>query len=503
MSNNDFLKKYSLKIKSLNPSVSTGMDDWNILEKRMDHLDRQRKRRYVFFFILLGLVFILGGNYLYEIYSSNSKNADTSNAVAETIQNNKDKTINSASELTDHLPSNVETTENAQPDTFVKIKEVSGGALNKDVKYTLKRNIHKKLRKVNLTLLTYDNTVLAEKDMSTKDDQIKEKSLFDNLSGGENIKLFDNNEVKNQAQVENDISKFNYSFITVDALKSQDLKIMKRKNEVNIVFPPVIATPVKKIKYFVKIDGGPIYNLNSMTTDMSGPLIFTSHEVSKNMGFQNSFHFQLAPNDKWKFNIGINRSQFTHHGSHTASLRLMDGICLNPGSNDPKEYVFSYVVTNGRSSSTVNLRLSEENPGSPLDSTDVFKIDMSMHKKTVSWSIPITIERELFSTRDWSVFAKGGLNFGFSSYSNETITHFSESCANLCFNHGFSPSVSNQKSNQLNTGIILGTSVEWHLSPKISLVFNPEINTRIQMSQENHNNSNKWGINLGALYRIK
>jgi len=191
MSNNDFLKKYSLKIKSLNPSVSTGMDDWNRLEKRMDHLDRQRKRRYVFFFILLGLVFILGCNYLYEIYSSNSKNADTSNAVAETIQNNKDKTINSASELTDHLPSNVETTENAQPDTFVKIKEVSGGALNKDVKYTLKRNMLKKLRKVNLTLLTYDNTVLAEKDMSTKDDQIKEKSLFDNLSGGENIKLFD------------------------------------------------------------------------------------------------------------------------------------------------------------------------------------------------------------------------------------------------------------------------------------------------------------------------
>jgi len=503
MSNNDFLKKYSLKIKSLNPSVSTGMDDWNRLEKRMDHLDRQRKRRYVFFFILLGLVFILGCNYLYEIYSSNSKNADTSNAVAETIQNNKDKTINSASELTDHLPSNVETTENAQPDTFVKIKEVSGGALNKDVKYTLKRNMLKKLRKVNLTLLTYDNTVLAEKHMSTKDDQIKEKSLFDNLSGGENIKLFDNNEVKNQAQVENDISKFNYSFITVDALKSQDLKIMKRKNEVNIVFPPVISTPVKKIKYFVKIDGGPIYNLNSMTTDMSGPLIFTSHEVSKNMGFQNSFHFQLAPNDKWKFNIGINRSQFTHHGSHTASLRLMDGICLNPSSNDPKEYVFSYVVTNGRSSSTVNLRLSEENPGSPLDSTDVFKIDMSMHKKTVSWSIPITIERELFSTRDWSVFAKGGLNFGFSSYSNETITHFSESCANLCFNHGFTPSVSNQKSNQLNTGIILGTSVEWHLSPKISLVFNPEINTRIQESQENHNISNKLGINLGALYRIK
>lgn len=127
------------------------------------------------------------------------------------------------------MPSNVETTENAQPDTFVKIKEVSGGALNKDVKYTLKRNMLKKLRKVNLTLLTYDNTVLAEKDMSTKDDQIKEKSLFDNLSGGENIKLFDNNEVKNQAQVENDISKFNYSFITVDALKSQDLKIMKRK----------------------------------------------------------------------------------------------------------------------------------------------------------------------------------------------------------------------------------------------------------------------------------
>ena len=126
-----------------------------------------------------------------------------------------------------------------------------------------------------------------------------------------------------------------------------------------------------------------------------------------------------------------------------------------------------------------------------------------MHRKTVSWSIPITIERKLFSAGDWSIFAKGGLNFDFVSNSNETITHFSESCVNLCFSQGFTPSVSNQKSNQLNTGIILGTSVEWHLSPKISLVFNPEINTRIQESQENHNTSNKLGINLGALYRIK
>ena len=196
---------------------------------------------------------------------------DRSNAVAETIQNNKDKTINSASELTDHLPSNVETTENAQPDTFVKIKEVSGGALNKDVKYTLKRNMLKKLRKVNLTLLTYDNTVLAEKDMSTKDDQIKEKSLFDNLYGGENIKFFDNNDVTKQASDENDISKLNFSFISIDALKSQDVKIMKRKNEVNIVFPPVIATPVNKMKYFVKIDGGPIYNLNLSLIHISEP----------------------------------------------------------------------------------------------------------------------------------------------------------------------------------------------------------------------------------------
>ncbi|MBK8698754.1 MAG: hypothetical protein IPN29_04145 [Saprospiraceae bacterium] len=505
MSKNSFLKKYSIKIKALNPGDSTAIDDWNILEKRMNHLDRKRKRRYVFFFILFGLVFILGGSYLYERFSSTLKNNDTSIPIAEKIQNKKNKTFNSAPDFGDHLPSNVEMTENVQPGIFTKIKEAGVDAPMKDVKYTLKRNKNKKQHNINHTQLPHDNKVFAEKDKNTLQDNndLKEKSSFDNSTDIENIKLFDNNDMANQAQDENDISKLNFSLISVDALKSQELKIIKRKNEVNVVLQPLISVHKYRMKYFVKIDGGPIYNLNTKSTFMSGPLVFTSHEESKNMGFQNSIHFQLTPNNKWKFNAGITRSQFMCQRSHIASLRLMDGICLNPDSNDPKEYFFSYVVANGKSTSEVNLRLSEENPGSPFDSTDVFKIEMGMHKKTVSWSIPITIERELFSTGDWAVFAKGGLNFGFASYSNETITHFSESCANLCFIHGFSPVVSSQKSNQLNTGMILGTSLEWHLSPKIRLVFNPEINTGINMSKGDHNNSNKWGINLGASYQIK
>ena len=59
-----------------------------------------------------------------------------------------------------------------------------------------------------------------------------------------------------------------------------------------------------------------------------------------------------------------------------------------------------------------------------------------------------------------------------------------------------------QKSNQLTTGIILGSSVEWKVSRKISLVFNPEMNINIKMSPVDHNSA-KWGVNLGAMYKIQ
>lgn len=505
MSNSNFLREYSQKIKALQPNVSASASDWDLLENRMNHLDRNRKRRYVFFFILLALGFVLGGIYLYELKSGANNHPDVSGTVVETIRKNTDVEQNPSTESTANLKDSDSIEEYGKYDTFAKINRPTDRLSNNDVKYTLKSVLNKKQSKVKHTPLPDNKTAFPENVISSEHGKvdIREKSTIDIHSAIEDIKLPDFNKEIKWIQIESDISKLNPTLSSVDGLVSEEVFTIRSKKSLNIVFPKVKSVSINSMKYFVKIDGGLITATDANSTGMSGPLVFTGHEVTKNMGFQNSINLQIAPNDKWKYSVGVNRSQFMHHGSHTASLRLMDGVCLNPTSSDPKEYAFSYIVTNGRSSSTINLKLSEEHPGAPLDSTEVFQIDMGMHIKTVSWAIPITAERKLYSKGDWSFFAKGGISLGFASYSKEEITHFSESCANLCFNQGFSPTVSSQKSNQIATGIILGTSAEWHLSPKISLVVNPEMNTNIKMLNGEHNGSLKWGLNMGALYLLK
>ncbi|MBK6563757.1 MAG: hypothetical protein IPG18_00850 [Saprospiraceae bacterium] len=504
MSDINFLRAYSNKIKALHTNDSASASDWDQLENRMNQLDRNRKRRYVFFLILLALGFVLGGIYLYELKSGAYSQPDVSVTVVETIRKNTDEEQNLSTKPTANLKDSDRIEEYGKYDTFANIKCALGNTSNQKRKSTVKIIKNKKQNKEkqtyalenNMTFPTLENTKKHPNEVN-----FKEESLFDQPVINKLI-LADDGKKLSQVQSEIGSSTLNFYIKAVASLKSRDLQMIKQKNELNIVFPQAIASSVHRMKYFVKIDGGPLYTINSKPTDMPGPLVFASQEASKNMGFQNSLNFQLAPNDKWKFNLGINRSQLIHHGSHTASLTIMDGVCLNPNSNEPKEYAFSYVVTNGRTSSTVNLLLSEENPGSPLDSNDVFKIVMGMHKKTLNWAIPITIERKLYSLGELSIFAKGGIALGFASNSRDIVTHFSESCANLCFNHGFSPIVYSQKSNQLTTGIILGSSVEWKVSRKISLVFNPEMNINIKMSPVDHNSA-KWGVNLGAMYKIQ
>lgn len=502
MSDNNFLRAYSDKIKALQTNDSGSASDWDQLESRMNHLDKKRRRRYVFFF-LLALGFVLGSIYLYELKSGANNQPDDSVTVVETIRKNTGQ-YNPSIKPTAKLKDSVCIEEYDKYDMFANIRIALGNTSTQEGKSTIKitKNIKQNKDKQtfalenNMTFPTHDNTKKHPNEVN-----FNEESLFD-LPVINKLKIGNDGKKLSQVQSEVGTSTLNFYIKSVASLKSKGLQMIKQKNELNIVFPQVIAKSLHRMKYSVKIDGGPLHTINSKPTEMSGPLVFASQEASKNMGFQNSLNFQLAPNDKWKFNIGINRSQFIHHGSHTASLTILDGICLNPNSNEPKEYAFSYVVTNGRSSSTVNLRLSEENPGSPLDSNDVFKIEMGMHKKTISWAMPITIERKLYSIGELSLFAKGGIALGFASKSRDIVTHFSESCANLCFNHGFSPIVYSQKSNQLTTGIILGSSVEWKVSRKISLVFNPEMNINIKMTQGDHNSA-KWGVNLGAMYQIQ
>jgi len=505
MADKKFLKEYSNKIKALNPSGLTAKDDWDILEKRMNLLERRRRRRYVLLFVLIFLSMILTGKYVYDQYISTSTQVVSLNPVPENIHD------------TDHLQKS-EVLRHLKIDENKIIQSRTQTSENEDGKYYGATNLGIKNKKESRLLIAQTNfkhTQLSD----TKSSVVKDKSLTnqedelfiisDKLKAMihpslESDHLQENAKATESVQNESELSGTRSKFALLTGLPYKEFKLNQKERTNRINFAEIEPIPAHKIRYFVKIDGGPISTIFQKNTGMiDNTLIFPSHEVTKNIGFHNGLSLQIAPNEKWKFGFGVNRSQLMQHASHIATLRLMDGICLNPNSSDPKEYAFKYNVTNGRSSSIINLKLSEENPGTPLDSLEVFKIEMGMHRKTVRWSIPITMERKVYSKNNWTLFAKSGVSLGFASNRIENITHYSESCPNLCFNHEFIPSVLPQESSQIMLGIILGTSLEWQLSPSISLVLNPEINFGTNLLPEKIDKNIIGSLNVGALYQIK
>ena len=51
MSDNNFLDKYSEKIKALNPNDDTAGADWDFVEKRLNDQDNKRRRIFLLIFL--------------------------------------------------------------------------------------------------------------------------------------------------------------------------------------------------------------------------------------------------------------------------------------------------------------------------------------------------------------------------------------------------------------------------------------------------------------------
>lgn len=506
MSDNNFLNKYSTKIKALNPNDSTAGADWTLMEMRLEAQDKKRRRRYLFLFVFILLLVGLVGKYVYDQNKNLIKQGDHI-PVASSIQNNNDlrhaQVNKEASDSENDINDDVKVLGSTSK-RFEKDEPGNKNVVNKTVEPDVKKLKNK--GKYILSFNAHNGIGVTGKEIEQKmsDSYFADEIMTALQPSNENVNI---NEKKTDTSIITNDRTYSKSSPTLEILTLREadrFTAVQSNKSVQITFPEIRTKSPSKIKYFLKIDGGPIMTTHSGSPEMMpGMLNFSTHTMSKDVGIQTGLSLQLVSNAKWKFGVGVTRSVLNYHTSHKASLRLMDGICLNPNSPDPKEYVFTYNVTNGRSSSMVNLRLSEENPGTPLDSTEVFNIEMGMHKKTVSWAIPITAERVIYTKGDWSIFSKAGIALGFASKIKEDISHFSESCAGLCFNHGFSPSILNQKSNQITTGILLGMSVEWKLNSKFRIVMNPEINFMMSLPSENHNNHTKWGVNIGAMYQIK
>jgi hypothetical protein len=501
MSDNNFLDKYSEKIKALNPNDDTAGADWDFVEKRLNDKDNRRRRIFLLIFLVALLLVAIIGKYIIKL---GDKPIEKVAIPTASIQKNEiQQHIQLSNEVFNPSLSNNEVDHLNENEANIIVAS--------DIKATNKATT-KNFENSNDYIDQFKSSSASNLSSINDEMALSRERVVAPVAGNQHSGFEQAKPEKRRAEdiiiSDEKTSESTYaqqSNITHQLFVIQPRTISSIQNKMpHWIFLPVIKPKSDDaMKYFVKLDVGPIMAKQIGSTELMPDMLnFATYNLSREVGIQTGLSLQLVPNERWKFSVGLNRSQLVSQTSHTAHLRLMDGICLNPYGTEPKEYAFTYNVTNGRTSSTINLRLAEENPGNPLDSSEVFMINMGMHKTTINWAIPMTVERRLFAKGDWSILAKGGLSLGFLSFTKEHIVHFSEACADLCFEHGFMPSLSYKNSNQVSLGFMVGTSLEWKLSPRLNVVFSPELLTKVNLFNNNQYKSIQWGIQLGGAYKI-
>lgn len=215
----------------------------------------------------------------------------------------------------------------------------------------------------------------------------------------------------------------------------------------------------------IGFDAAPAVILQKIGSENVSGLVFPEIPAHPGTGWQAgvSFGFQLRKN--WWLSTGIQHFQQTHQARHQATLRLMDGILLNPNDPGLKEYEFQYAVISSGRPSELTLRLQQQVAGATMPADEPFTLDMKTTRHSTSWRIPLTVERQ-FGAKKWRVFLRGGAMIDFKGRNSVKVTHFTEICQDLCFATGHIPRVQASAAGRNTIGWIAGAGIERQVSPR-------------------------------------
>jgi hypothetical protein len=172
----------------------------------------------------------------------------------------------------------------------------------------------------------------------------------------------------------------------------------------------------------------------------------------------------FEPRKNWRVALGLQHFRQSHAAQHSATLRLMNGVCLNPNDPGLKEYEFNYaLVSGGGDQSDITLRLQQQHIGSTMPMDESFVLDMKTVHRSAAWRVPLSVERR-FGPGRWSGFLRGGAAVEFAEKSNMEVTHFTEACADLCFQSGHVPTIQVSTNPRISVGWLAGAGIERRFS---------------------------------------
>lgn len=254
---------------------------------------------------------------------------------------------------------------------------------------------------------------------------------------------------------------------------------------------PILPKKAQVPRFWLGIEAAPSLFMQKNMGGMPVGLAFPETHPRPGNGWQAGISLAFEPVKNWRVALGIQHFRQTHAAQHAATLRLMDGVCLNPHDPGLKEYQFQYAVVSGGEESNLTLRLQQQDIGSTMPDDEPFTLEMKTIHRSAAWRVPLSIERR-FGTGKWQGFVRGGAVVDFSEKSTVEVTHFTEVCQDLCFQNGHLPSVQASARAGASVGWLAGAGIERRILRRAALRFEP-----FMVGQKG---SMQCGLNLGLLF---
>ncbi|MEO6037791.1 MAG: hypothetical protein ABIQ93_05200 [Saprospiraceae bacterium] len=276
-------------------------------------------------------------------------------------------------------------------------------------------------------------------------------------------------------QVDNRLAKSGNPSL-LEILSTKEIARLKNENP----GLPKIDFPLKqphKQQWQISVVAAPIWIWQpAVGADMhhGGQMTFAEHHQGPATGWQKGLSIGYKLGSHWLLTAGLSQRRSIQISAHTATLRLMDGTCLNAYDPGPKEYEFQYALQSGVSQSNVTVRIAQVDSISTMPVDEPFMLNMRTMRQTADWVLPFTVQRE-FGRGRWKGFVQGGGQLNLPARMEVRVDHFAEACVDLCFAGGRMPTLRVAERGKTSFAWLLGTGLNYGMTPHWALSVAPTV----------------------------
>lgn len=305
------------------------------------------------------------------------------------------------------------------------------------------------------------------------------------LQGDPAPELFGLSATKESLQSQNSLQPLPVGALSAFALEGRALPEMQ-------LLQQVMLTRKRHTKRFqFGIEAGPVFFMPKNKRAVPDGLVFPATQSRPGSGWQAGLSMAFKPLDNWHIGVGIQYFRQNYMSEHAATLRLMDGIWLNPNDPGLKAYQFQYAVVSGGGKSLLTLQMHQEHSGAVMPADEPFTLHMQTHHRLNAWRLPVTLERRI-SKGKWTGFAGGGVLLEMTQKREVEVAHVTELCRDLCFQNGHLPSIQVTAPASASIGWLASAGVERALSSCTAL--------RFEALTAGQKGFMQYGLNLGLVF---